>query len=745
MSSNFRILGFLFERGGKLEIARGLQTVFAFAVPLMIGKLTSFPEIGSYVGLAAIFFVLGDVGGLYKTRALTTLATIVGCSVSLFISTFLGSILWLKVLITGLWLFGAGYATVYGHPGTMMGMITGLFFLFGIELPGGDWLVGLQRVLICLVGGGWGMFLCLVMWPLRPFQPLRSAVAGCYQAIAQYIQGCCADSIAELEGVVTLKQALQSARDALSVHRMGRMGGSPLGEILIVLIEDADRLITSVVSLRELVEVYRDSPQFLTVSILIDDAEAKIALVAQNLAQVILGKLTVVDLGSLELIAKAIAQQKQFQRQVIQDNTDDYATLMVVGRLVVILELVIKQLKSTIAIASDMDTVPRKHQPKGNVFLKNERDKLESKEMSWFEPLQDNFTLDSSLFLHGLRLGVTNAVAVTIYSLTNISQGFWVTLTILLVLQPDVGNTFQRFFHRIIGTILGVVFTVVLLAIISSEYILEGISILSIAIAYSLLRFHYGVAVFFISIFAMILSELKTPVGGGEIALMRIGCTLLGAGLAVVAVFFLFREREEKRLSAYLAALIDSTRSYFQTVMAVYLGEAEYEPLVIGKERQKNRLAYFNAQASFQRFSSDPQTKMSQIEPVLTLINYLNRFSRSVTVLMAQLEHFRGTAPVPELVRFVALVEGILAQFATSLTENTRLPSLRDLEVSEQQIQGIFHDFQAVRLEEFAANMDSTPTRQFLRDFSILGVEIEAINDQLAAIHSAVTRIIKCI
>jgi len=727
-----------FQPGGNLEIARGLRTIFAFAVPLVIGKFTPIPDLGFYVGLAGIFFVLGDVGGLYKTRAITLLATILGCSLSLFIGSLVADVLWLKVLVTGLWLFGAGYATVYGHPGTTMGIITGLFFLFGIELPAGDWWDGVLRVSICFLGGGWAMFLCLVMWPFLPFQPLRKAVAGCYQAIALYIEDCRTHPTAELERMLKLKEALQNARDALTFQRMGRMGGSPMGELLIVLIEDADRLIASVVSLMELVEFYHDSPQLLTVRILIDDALSQIAIVTKNLGKLILNKPALVDLGSLQLIAKAIAQQQQFQRQLIQDNLDNYSSLMAVDRLVVILEVLIKQLKSTSAIVEEMDSIPRKG--KGN--SKNEITILESKKISWYEPLLDNFTLDSSFFRHGIRLGVTNALAVTIYSLVNIFQGFWVTLTIMLVLQPDVGKTFQRFFHRIMGTILGAVFTSILLAIISSEVILEGISVLSISIAYSLLRFHYGVAVFFISIFAMILSELRVPVGDWEIAIIRIGCTLLGASLAVFAVFFLFREQEEKRLSGYIAALMESTSSYFKTVMAVYLGETEYNQIVIGKQRQKNRLAYFNAQASFQRFSSDPQTKTVEVEPVLTVINYLNRFSRSVTVLMAQLEHFKGSDPVPELVKFVALVEDIFVDLANALFHDTPIPSLRDLEVSKQQIMAWVYELQAVGLEEVTANLEHKQTRQVLRDFSILEVEIEAMTDQLTAIHSAVSRII---
>ena len=742
-----KLFKFIFQPSGNLEISRGLRAIVAFAIPLAIGEFTSYRVVGNGIGLAALYFILGDVGGYYLTRAKVLIVTIIACALSLFLATLLPETWWLKVLFTFGWMFAAGYAAVYGNSGVMAGIVTGLFFLYAIELPSGDWFLGWQRVGICLMGGVWAMILCLAMWPLKPDQALRESVARCYQVLAdnirdyrhnpnqQEVHG------VELERGVQLRQTLETARNTLTLTRRGILGGSSIGELMVVLIQNVDGLITTVDSLIEFLEIHDHLPQFTTVRILVDNALEQISLAARNAAKLILNKPATVDLGSLKRIFQAIIQQKQLQRQVIKNNIEDYPSLLATDRLIVMVEKVIKELEDTAETAYEIKNsrLPDQ-QPRNDSVLARASAIAESKSTSWLTPLRDNFTFDSTLFRHGLRLGITTAVGAGICLLADLPMTFWVLLTILLVLQPDVGQTFQRFFHRIIGTILGSAVASILLLTITSEGLLQAISVLSISLAFCLLRFHYSIAVFFISIFAAILSELDEPVGSWQIALIRIFCTLIGAGLALIAAFFLFREREREKLSAYLAEALDSSRGYFQTVMAVYLGQTRIDRAVIAQKQQQDRLAYCNSQTSWQRSLGEPQTKQSEIEPALTLISYIHRFSRAITILMTQLEHFSGSEPHPELATFVRQVERALADLSNSLVNGTAPAPLPDLENTCHQINLHLYNLQARRLEEFAAQQEFTLTLRVLRDFSIVGTESDKMVDYITAMHSAVSR-----
>ncbi len=716
-----KLFKFIFQPGGDLEISRGLRTLLAFGIPLAIGELTSHRAVGNGIGLTALYFILADVGGSYSTRAKALIATIIACTLSLFLATLLPEIWWLKILFTFGWMFAAGYVAVYGNSGVMVGIVTGLFFLFALVLPSGDWFLAWQRVRLSLMGGVWAMILCLAMWPLKPDLMLRESVARCYQALAGYIRDYRhnpnqqeVDS-AQLQGGVQLRQTLETARNTLTLTRRGILGGSSIGELMVVLIQNVDCLITSVDSLIEFLEVHDRLPQFTTVKILVDNALEQISLAARNTAKLILNKPATVDLGSLKRIFQALVQQKQLQRQVINNNIEDYPSLVATDRLIVMVEKLIKELEYTAETAYQLKNSRLPHKQTRNASVLAKASALaESKTTSWLTPLRDNFTFDSTLFRHGLRLGITTAVGVEICLLAELPMGFWILLTILLVLQPDVGQTFQRFFHRIIGTILGSTVASILLLTIVSSRLLQAISVLSISLAFCLLRFHYSIAVLFISIFAAILSELDEPVGNWQISLIRIFCTLIGAGLALIAAFFLFRHREREKLSAYLAEAIDSSRYYFQAVMAVYLGQAPTERGVIAQKQRQDRLAYCNAQTSLQRSLSAPQTKQSEIEPALTLISYIHRFSRAITILMAQLEHFSGSEPHPELATFVRQVNQALAQLSNSLVNFTAPAPLPDLENTCRQINLHLYNLQARRLEEFAAQQECTLTLKVL-------------------------------
>ncbi len=731
----------LIKPSGQLEIYRGLRSLAAFAVPLVIGNLTPNVDVGNYIGLAALYFVLGDVGGLYQTRVKTLVAIILACTLSLFIGTLIPSIAWIEVVWALIWLFGVGYISIYGHPGVMTGIISGLFFLFALNLPDGDFLVGIQRVLIALVGGLWAMVLCLGIWPIKPYQPLRKSVALCYQAIAEYIQSFSPQPNfqSRLEQAVHLNTTLQKAREALIINRIGRLGRSPIGDGVVLLIQDADRLSTAVITLSEYV-VHHNFPQFITVSILINDALNELSNITQNIAKIIVNKPATIDLGNLERLTQAIAQQKQLQRNTIQ-KIEDYPSLVAIDRLIVILEKLNKTLYSTAEIAQTLQNNRLKHQNSKSLIAGKEPEILSNnKQNNRFNLLQDNFTLDSAYFRHGLRLGLATATGVAICRFAEIPMVFWVSITILLVLQIDIGSTTQRFWHRIIGTVLGAIFTSILLEFINNSAVLEALSVLSISIAFCLLRYHYAIAVFFISIFAMILSVLDDPISSWELAMMRVLSTLLGAGLAFIAAFFLWRNREHQELSENLAHSVIACREYFHSVMAVYLETAEYYPLTLTQKQQQNQLAYCNAQAAFQSWSRDPKTKIDQIEPILTLIHYVDRFSQAVTVLMAQLEQFGGTEAHPQLAIFVEQVEQILTQFSISIKEAKLPPNLPDLDMSYNQFIANLKTLQTKRLEEFADHQENTKTLQILRDYSIVGVQIPAIADYLKNIHSAILR-----
>ncbi len=100
------------------------------------------------------------------------------------------------------------------------------------------------------------MLVALVLWPLRPYRPVRLAVAAAYRALADYADEVAAASRSG-EGVTNpprVRVALETARAALATVRRGRPGESGRGERLVVLGETADQLFGQLFGLSDVAE-----------------------------------------------------------------------------------------------------------------------------------------------------------------------------------------------------------------------------------------------------------------------------------------------------------------------------------------------------------------------------------------------------------------------------------------------------------------------------------------------------------
>ena len=75
-----------------------------------------------------------------------------------------------------------------------------------------------------------------------------------------------------------------------------------------------------------------------------------------------------------------------------------------------------------------------------------------------FDPLieiRSNLSFRSSSFRHALRLGVASAIGGLLAASEHLVRGYWIPMTVVIVLKPNFGGTLQRSVQRITGTVLG--------------------------------------------------------------------------------------------------------------------------------------------------------------------------------------------------------------------------------------------------------------------------------------------------
>ncbi len=746
--SNF--LKFILQpEAGKPAIANGLRGTLALGVPMLIGQLTNNRESSLLVALIAYFVNLANVGGPYRIKATGMTVATFGIAVSVFVGTLVAGMPKLTVLLTLLWGIVAGLLWLYGDAGSIIGLVIGISFIFAITNPGGVE-IALTRFILCLIAGGWAMLLSLVMWPFTPYKPLRAAVASCYKALADYVWEFQESAIQtevdskKLEYILKIRQALERARTALGTQRMGQQAQSWMDEQLLVLIQDAERMFGSVTALIELVEVNVGYQPFLAVELLVGNMLEQIASIIQSIAQVISSQPAIISLEHLSRIHEALQEQERLQRKAFSGLEQDYPALVSLTNLVQLIEKLIRQFRYTAdsarSLNNDIKNARRGVDPL-LLTLENQQTAKSSATLTPLMTLWDNLTLDSAIFRHSLRLGITLAIGVIIYTVAKLPMGYWSTLTILFVLKPDFGETFKRFAHRVGGTILGAIVAAILIATIANESVLNMITLLAVFFGVSLLKVHYGYAVIFFSIFVLLLSDIAHPVGW-QFAGVRVVNTLIGAGLAIGGHYLMWPNWERQRFSNQLSVAVRECRNYFQTVMAVYLGDEESRA-TIACQKRRTGLAIINAQASCQGLLGEPQTPSELVEPLIALLVYVGRFNNAVTILAVYLDHFCGTQPLPELETFVRQISVLLEQIADALQEEISPPSsLPDLEGTLQKIHSHLQVLRVDCLEQLATtDHQQALSCQTVNDYSAVEMELDQILRRATALHSALVRL----
>ncbi len=169
-----------------------------------------------------------------------------------------------------------------------------------------------------------------------------------------------------------------------------------------------------------------------------------------------------------------------------------------------------------------------------------------------------NWTPGSMMMRHALRMLVVGAADVLLLRMVHISHGAWLGMTSIIVLQPTGSGTVRRGVQRVVGTIAGGVLAAVFAAAVHSQegliVVITATSILTLA-TYAI---DYAWYAFFLTPTFVLLS--LPHLRDWHFAGIRMGTTLLGAGVAVLAMRLLWPEQEKVELKRLLerGALADA-------------------------------------------------------------------------------------------------------------------------------------------------------------------------------------------
>ncbi|MEO6567403.1 MAG: FUSC family protein, partial [Opitutaceae bacterium] len=596
------------------DFGRAIRAMVAFMVPLLLAAGGWLPLEVSFVAIAAQNIAMVDVRGAYRLRLALLLAmtAVFGGAASLGAlsanNLFVAAIA--TVLIAccgGLWRhLSADY-------GMSLAISSTLVFFLALASPAEPHAVSAHG-LAALVGGLWGLALQVVNWPFRPQHPLRQTVADTWLAVADLFEAMTTrDAVDHAtrqhqinERETTLRSTLDKTYAVLADSRPG-----PLRTRLEALNLAGARLATRVVVLNTALEPLLSQEEFAGFASALQPALTSLTNTARTVALAVVSRRPS-HLATAEVRVRRLTNLLRVLQARTSTATRDGAGGTQLQEILRQIEQLLPDIEQSLRATVD-------HGEERSAFS------LELLDVdTWtLRPLAStlNFSrrVDPALVRFTVRLAVLMTFGVVIFKAYALPHGYWLPFTMIVVLQPDYGSTRQRAAQRVLGTFAGSVVASALL------WFHLPFAALAVAMAGTIFTFgyfvkrNYAVAVFFITLFIVLLTEAEHPVTL-SFTVERLLSTLAGGALALIAALFFWPVWERDRFPPILAEGLRANREFLQLLMARLISGSRYDDDAIAAKRraETSNSAIFS---SLQRMTGDPKNRREGLEAAATLAN----------------------------------------------------------------------------------------------------------------------------
>ncbi|GAA4020605.1 FUSC family protein [Deinococcus rubellus] len=536
------------------------------AIPIGLASLTGHAAWGILASIGALNAGLASFSGVYRSRLRLMLSASAVMGAVTLLALLLGPYLWLLVLAVtllsfGLAVYGASNAaaTTIGIQGTMIFIVlSGLNLPPALALPGG---------LLVLSGGLLQTVLLGVIWPLSPRHPERQAVARVYRQLSALIARLpqpgdqLADPAAFQDAWTVLDQARQLA---------WRSEHAELRRSLRV----AEGLRAALVGYARADWTARQR----------GPAASR---AAQQMSQALLTALRALENGlvhgqpHLTLEARA-ALNATLQRLVPTGEPDlnEWASL------------VVRLLTDLAAEDSDEPAIA------GPTAPGRPPAQPESALAQWWRSASPR----GSLGRHALKYALTLGLVTLLTRLFSVPHGYWLALTVGVVLRQDYLSTLTRGLARFGGTLAGVLLASLLIWALHPGPVALGLLSLGAAwLVYALFPTSYAAFSAAITLY-VVFSVSASGLPERLVVEQRISLTLLG-GLVALAVYLLWPEWPSAQLRGALQRAAEAQQRYVQAVAVFRRGG---DPEQASTERRAARALRLQAEQLAQAARLEP-------------------------------------------------------------------------------------------------------------------------------------------
>lgn len=631
-----------------------LRNAIGVALPLAIGALSGGAALGLPSTIGALQTAFADRPGPYRLRMLRMAATALAAGVTSTLAVALSDSTVASALLLLVVAFLAGLLLTAGPSGAQVGVAaTAAALVLGHQAQRPS--VAVHVGLLVLAGGAIQIVLAIAAWPLRRHLPERQALAQLYRELAALALRPVGTHVGPPLGdrLIAVRQTL---------YGLGHDHG-PSVEAYRVLLDEAERIRRELLVLGGYAERLARQDAGAPAQAVRDVLSCCATVLEEVAAALIEGR--PVD---AEVLAPVARRVREVTGQL--DAADSAGHTATVGATagvtaptggdatrraaVARIRSLTGQLRAAVETARTGASEGRQGEEPGDIYgVRRLRDPMAI--------LRANLTPDSAVLRHAVRVGVLVSTSDLVTRLAGVGRGYWIALTIMVVLRPDFGSTFQRAAMRVAGTVVGLLAATALVHWIPGG---QWYSIALIALFFFGMRFAGpgNMALGSLSLAALVVVLLSLAgISPHSTVLPRGVDTLIGGALALAAIL-LWPVWERQRVPVRLGDLLAAYRNYTQQV-----ADLSFDPARLQKARAACRLARTNAQASVDRARSEPVSGQAQVELGEAVLAHTHRFIHAMLTIDALRPALREAGAPAELDGLMRLAADVLARCERSV------------------------------------------------------------------------------
>jgi uncharacterized membrane protein YccC len=663
-----------------IDWVEGLRAAFGISLPAAVGLLANHLVWGIICSFATLWLLMCDVGGAYRQKAINLVAsgTVILCA---FV---FGGWLILSVpnYIVGvfLWVSATALIGVAGNAAAQVGMVSSTIVVTSVVLfVPSEFGV---RLLLCTIGFGWALLLSLALWPLAPYAPILQALSNSFARLADlgtaFWSGAATpgrspnnlDFAIAYDGVMI---SLERTRKIWGAFRARRAGPTVRSMRLLALIEQLDDVARTLVTLREELNLVGQEKWFGEFREHFVELTNSLAHLSREIAHAMAVAARAVDRApfeeALQNLENAMAAKSQwdalFQRKEIHRTAKH----------------LIEQASALADTFSELNS--------GHAGYREPPEARFGPRPETFDPLleiRNNLSFRSSSFRHALRLGAATAIGGLLAASEHLVRGYWIPMTVVIVLKPNFGGTLQRSVQRITGTVLGALLGALLVLASPEPWVLWSVLPVLVFFTFALRNLNYTLFALALTPTVLLMLDIAHPITVTD-SFLRVLHTIIGSVLALLSGYLLFPLWESRRLPLEIAEALRAEAAFLRALREAMLGKNERP---ISEFRRDAAVAVSNASIAGQRLLSEPLDRRGDVETSLATVLNCRRILHALAAISDYPTRKSIQLKSGELVELFQALAQALDDLANSLVARTEPRRLSDLSLLLEQLENIF-------------------------------------------------------